>query len=429
MKPIQLIKLIQLNPLSLFYLIFFVVFLLSIIAGHGADAKGTEVSFKKCLECHPDVQKQMAQQVAHAPFSEHQCSACHNPHASNHKHLIKDEINVLCINCHQSEKTLMPKQHNHKPFKEGECLSCHKPHASKNKNLLIAAGEQLCFGCHSDEKDFSKKNKHDPVRKGKCLSCHTPHSSDNEMLLKKSSVQICTGCHLMNNRVNNKKTEKAHRNYPVQNTKCVSCHNPHGSNHDGLIKENSHKPFAKKQCAKCHYAAKSKNSLKIKSDGVSICTACHKSIEQDFRKINTHVRHGIFCIDCHNPHASDEDHLKKNKETKICNKCHADTFISMSNKKNKHKHPSVIKGECTNCHRPHGSNFRFFFKTDELDLCASCHKKHATFTHPIGEKAIDPRSKRSITCITCHNLMGSSYDFALRFDRKKELCLQCHKGY
>jgi predicted CXXCH cytochrome family protein len=25
--------------------------------------------------------------------------------------------------------------------------------------------------------------------------------------------------------------------------------------------------------------------------------------------------------------------------------------------------------------------------------------------------------------------MGSPYDFALRFDRKKQLCIQCHKGY
>jgi predicted CXXCH cytochrome family protein len=25
--------------------------------------------------------------------------------------------------------------------------------------------------------------------------------------------------------------------------------------------------------------------------------------------------------------------------------------------------------------------------------------------------------------------MGSRHDFSLRFDRKKELCIQCHKGY
>jgi predicted CXXCH cytochrome family protein len=26
-------------------------------------------------------------------------------------------------------------------------------------------------------------------------------------------------------------------------------------------------------------------------------------------------------------------------------------------------------------------------------------------------------------------LMGSPFEFALRFDRTKQLCIQCHKGY
>jgi len=93
------------------------------------------------------------------------------------------------------------------------------------------------------------------------------------------------------------------------------------------------------------------------------------------------------------------------------------------------RHPMVSEGRCTACHQPHGSNNRLLFAKDEISGCTECHKRHATFSHPVGAKAIDPRNKRELTCITCHDLMGSEFEFTLRFDRGKDLCLQCHKGY
>lgn len=422
MKPIQLIKL---NPLSLFYLIFFVVFLLSMTTAHAVDEKGTEVGFKKCMECHTGIHDEMTQKGKHEPFKKYQCSSCHNPHTSNHEYLARDEIGTLCKSCHKGKKRSFDKKYSHIPFEEGECLKCHSPHSSKNPKLLTAKGEQLCFGCHADKEMFSKKNRHDPAKKGNCLSCHSHHTSDYEELVEKSPEQICVTCHS----VKNKKTEKSHRYYPVQGSNCISCHNPHGSNRSKLIRENLHKPFADKKCAQCHNPAKSADPLSMKSNNMSVCITCHPSVNEDFRKINTHVGEGVFCIDCHNPHASDEAHLKKAKEKKICTACHQDTKEHLKDKNNKHKHPSVIEGKCTECHRPHGSDFELFYKTDEIPACVDCHKRHATFTHPVGKNTIDPRSKGMIICSTCHNLMGSPYDFTLRFDRKKQLCIQCHKGY
>jgi predicted CXXCH cytochrome family protein len=89
----------------------------------------------------------------------------------------------------------------------------------------------------------------------------------------------------------------------------------------------------------------------------------------------------------------------------------------------------VDKGECSSCHRPHGSNYRLMFADTEITLCTKCHERHATFTHPIGKNTVDPRSKRDITCITCHKLMGSPFEYALRQDRRDKLCLECHKDY
>ena len=66
---------------------------------------------------------------------------------------------------------------------------------------------------------------------------------------------------------------------------------------------------------------------------------------------------------------------------------------------------------------------------DGVTACLGCHERHATFTHPVGESVTDPRSKGDVSCITCHGLMGSENEYVLRFDRRKELCIQCHKGY
>ena len=388
-------------------------------------ARNGKPDFKKCLRCHPEVAKEMAQKGAHKPFRQLKCSACHNPHAAKHKGLLRENVGKLCRTCHGNDKKLMTKEHGHKPFQEGKCLACHKPHASKNANLLLAGNQKLCFGCHPEEGLFSEKYKHSPARKGKCLNCHAPHGSDYVGLLKKERRKLCVACHS----VNTARARKAHLNYPVQGTDCLSCHSPHGSKRKSLVKASLHKPFARNKCSECHKGLGSKDSLGLKIKDASVCLGCHPDVAKEFMKINTHVGQGVFCVDCHNPHGSDQDYLKKGKESRMCLTCHEDTKNYLNDKKHEHKHPLTKEGKCTKCHRPHGSDFRYFFPAEEFKVCTSCHKRHSTFTHPLGENAIDPRSKRDITCITCHNLMGSPSEYALRFDMKKQLCVQCHKGY
>lgn len=414
------------------YWAFFIFIYVSISAVLAADqtyAESMRVSLKKCLKCHTDLEREIASKGAHAPFKKLECSTCHNPHTSNYQHLVKEHIGKLCKSCHKGKKGAFDKKYGHSPFEEGACLKCHDAHSSKNRKLLVAERGELCFSCHAKKEIVSKKHKHKPVKKGECLTCHSPHTSDHEAMLKRSVTQACVSCH--SKRIRSKEAKESHSYYPVQDAKCTSCHNPHASNQRNLIKESSHKPFARKKCTQCHNSAGSRDPLRVKGEGMSVCTACHQSIKEDFRKVNAHVGPGVFCINCHSPHSSDEAHMIKTKEAKTCATCHEDTAGLLRDKKYKHKHPSVKEGKCSDCHHPHGSNFRLFFGADEITTCTNddCHKRHASFTHPIGKGAIDPRSKAEITCITCHNLMGSRHDFSLRFDRKKELCIQCHKGY
>ncbi|HLA50709.1 MAG TPA: cytochrome c3 family protein, partial [Thermodesulfobacteriota bacterium] len=94
--------------------------------------------------------------------------------------------------------------------------------------------------------------------------------------------------------------------------------------------------------------------------------------------------------------------------------------------KSNHKHPKL--GICTDCHTSHGSNSQFFL-TKGNDTCAmeNCHSTQGKFTHPVGEKIIDPRSKTPMDCSTCHNPMGSPEKAILRFEKDRELCVQCHQ--
>jgi predicted CXXCH cytochrome family protein len=396
------------------------------ISGRGnAAAAAKAPGFNKCLECHRGVEKELHEKGVHAPFKSMACSSCHNPHAAKHENLVKEDISILCRRCHDKEKTLQARKHSHPPFGAGECLSCHKPHASKAGNLLKETGEKLCFGCHAREAGFTKKNAHAPLKKGECLSCHSAHTSDHNGLIKKDRKTLCAACHS----VAGAKAQKAHLGYAVQGTDCMSCHSPHGSDRKGLVKGTLHKPFAQKKCRTCHQGLDSGTPLGLKTTGASLCIGCHETTQDDFQKTNSHVGSGAYCANCHSPHASDDASLMKGKESAVCFACHGDTKAFMARKDAAFKHPSVKEGQCTPCHRPHGSDRTLFFADEEFKVCTACHERHATFTHPIGEKAIDPRSKRDITCITCHNLMGSPYEFALRFDRRKQLCIQCHKGY
>jgi predicted CXXCH cytochrome family protein len=204
---------------------------------------------------------------------------------------------------------------------------------------------------------------------------------------------------------------------------CTSCHSPHGAESRGLLKASRHEPFGAGRCSECHA-----DGRPPAEQGAEVCLRCHGNKAADFQALSSHVGPGVFCVSCHSPHASDQPALQKASQERLCLNCHWDTRQRME-EDGDHRHPLVDKGECTSCHRPHGSNRAHLFPVDELVLCTSCHERQATFTHPVGPEARDPRSRRSISCITCHAPMGGPAEYNLRFGRDRELCVQCHKGY
>ena len=95
------------------------------------------------------------------------------------------------------------------------------------------------------------------------------------------------------------------------------------------------------------------------------------------------------------------------------------------------KHQPIMDGECGACHQMHASNNEHLFNDKSvIDLCGTCHDWTTHSTHPIGEKAVDPRNPNlRVTCISCHRSHGTEYKKMMYTPVINDLCTQCHTQY
>jgi len=363
-----------------------------------------------CFKCHN--QADYENKVTHKPVAEGRCSSCHNPHVARYKGLLNEESSKLCFSCHKKLEEVFGKASGiiHKPVKDGNCLACHDPHAAANKGLLKEKQRgEICYTCHKGLPNKFEYT-HAPYAKGDCAACHKPHRADFVELLVDKPEKICNKCH-------NQNLAAKHKGYSGKLGACLTCHNPHGSSRAALIREVRHEPFTK-GCKSCHSGGS------VKTDK---CLECHAEIEKELYNSYNHLMNktGNSCVDCHSPHAADTKTLLKGTPGKVCNNCHLEIFVEYAEKP--YRHPA--KATCQDCHGVHGSSNLVMLKSDANSVCQGCHVSHAQFSHPVGEKIIDPRNGQPVTCVSCHNPHGTDFEFNLRLESSKDLCVQCHKGY
>lgn len=375
-----------------------------------------------CYTCHEDIKDEHAKKSQHTAFSDGKCSDCHNPHASRHAALLKDDVGKLCVGCHEDMKSVKTFAAKHQPAANGECLSCHDPHASDFGNQLVQSQGALCQSCHPVVADWvSKPIKHAPVASKDCSKCHDPHGSPNDGILAKAVPQLCFDCHPQNAQFST-----VHKGYNLSNADCSTCHDPHASSHQGLLMANQHAPFDAGECSECHTAgAQSGGSFAIEGGINNKCLACHEDIK-DARKteFHTHIEGENSCTNCHNPHASNAEALLASKQQNLCMKCHF-SDVAAADKPKFVTHPTL---DCSTCHSPHGAdNERLLANNDDLALCRTCHPDTHKGTHPMGEGVVDPRTDKQLGCLSCHRMHGSGHEMYLAFDPGMDLCIQCHK--
>lgn len=361
-----------------------------------------------CISCHP--KKEFSGKVVHEPVAQGKCTQCHNPHVAKFKGLLQKQGGDLCYSCHGEAQKAFGQGVQHQPVREGQCLACHSAHASAQKGLLSRPIAESCFKCHEAlaKNEFSRKHK--PFAEGKCVACHKPHYADNYQLLKEDSDKLCLGCHSQPDALT------SHKGFPGKAGKCLSCHNPHGGKGKGLIRANIHAPF-KKGCTSCHGK---------EAKGSELCLSCHAGVREQMLAPHTHMFAGDgTCVECHSPHASDITGLLKAPYEQLCRSCHTDTFDR--NRRSLHPHPKTEK--CTDCHDAHGSDRLVMLNADGNAVCSRCHKTQGEFSHPVGSEIVDHRTGQGMTCLSCHDPMGTEYRYNLKLSGKKALCVQCHRSY
>lgn len=75
----------------------------------------------------------------------------------------------------------------HAPVKDNECSECHEETDETNHEFsMTAEAAELCYECH-DESEVADADEggsvHSPVAQGDCASCHQPHASQHKGLL------------------------------------------------------------------------------------------------------------------------------------------------------------------------------------------------------------------------------------------------------
>nr|WP_320050972.1 cytochrome c3 family protein [uncultured Desulfuromonas sp.] len=381
--------------------------LVVLVAGVGLAQAGTD-----CFQCHDPAL--FSGKVTHRPVAKNQCDQCHNPHLAKFDGLLLAEGSDLCFQCHTGFKSKeLDKKVIHQPVAEGQCNACHDPHASQTGGLLKRSMTELCLSCHT-QIDEQPGKPHAPFAKGQCATCHLPHASDRRALLKKDNSALCLSCHQASAAL-----RKQHLNRSLERVDCLECHQPHKSQRISLLRETLHQPFADGECQSCH----------ARNNDLNLCLSCHEDVLSSFNHQFSHRVVGNQvngCFNCHSPHASRQQGLIKEAEGQACRQCHEGKF--QRREKSLYLHPGA--NTCVNCHQLHGSDLPAMRKKDNDSACISCHERHSNFSHPMGDKALDPRNGQPMNCISCHDpCNGTMFKYNLRGTSDKGLCILCHAGY
>lgn len=191
------------------------------------------------------------------------------------------ESSARCLQCHEGGERLHWDGSKH-DSRGVSCTGCHGVHAGHRRLLKTPVEKDTCLKCHMDVRaDFAKSNHH-PVPEGKlsCSSCHKPHGSEGEKLLKGNTVvETCFLCHA------EKRGPYLFEHRPVTED-CTVCHKPHGSTHGKLL--TAKQPFL---CQSCHSNAR--------HPGTMYAIDPRNPAGNTFQELNNRAFYRA-CVNCHN---------------------------------------------------------------------------------------------------------------------------------
>ncbi|MBI4720874.1 MAG: cytochrome c3 family protein [Chitinivibrionia bacterium] len=255
--------------------------------------------------------------------------------------------------------------HTVEPVDDGTCLTCHEnadrslaptPHrlSSQIENPEIEIGCTSCHGsgdAHID--DPSKENITNPA-----------------VLAGRDAIAACTRCHAGHDRMDDYGFE-AHSSLQLN---CADCHRVHGGGKALLLDQQA-----------------------------EFCLRCHEKTRMDFKKVSNHpvLQQNITCLSCHR--------LAKRADQNIaydlsgpCRECHVDQAAPHLYEHEALNAYSLEGSGCVECHEPHGSENDRLLKQPGNRLCMQCH-------YPAGHMTAHGGIWAKYACQQCHKDTHGSF--------------------
>ena len=212
---------------------------------------------------------------------------------------------------------------------------------------------------------------------GECLVCHEEVQGHEKIAAYHADCESCHGGGSLH-----AETEgKADIRYP-SNDDCLACHAAGYDTHlqwgtgehsrAGLYCSDCHNPHATDRDHLRVYAQPGSRDMDIPS---RLCIECHRDVSAEFNFPSHHpVREGgMSCTSCHDPH--EDIRVAHGTRNQMCAECHQDVVGPWI-----FEHPPVVE-DCSSCHAPHGAVTADLLETIQPALCLSCHTLNDQFHH------------------------------------------------
>ncbi len=111
----------------------------------------------------------------HPPYLLRQCAKCHDRGSRMDP---KAHYLEACRGCHAR---FFSEEVGHFPVVQGDCLACHDPHRTEHRKLLKQDLFDTCVDCHDEPEDLSEEA-HSGEGVEHCTNCHDPHFGTGALL-------------------------------------------------------------------------------------------------------------------------------------------------------------------------------------------------------------------------------------------------------
>ncbi len=193
----------------------------------------TDEGPRLCFRCHQDVATAYRKAKTRHPalYQGDRCGSCHRPHYADHEALLPAAEKDVCLRCHGRDdhrrsqplrnvaREIKGKQHLHGPLREGRCSACHQPHGSDHFRLLNGSYPAtfyapykpgtyaFCLACHEENllrfpdttiyTQFRQGNRNlhyvhvaNPRKGRSCRACHQAHASNGPRLIDENGARF-----------------------------------------------------------------------------------------------------------------------------------------------------------------------------------------------------------------------------------------------